>query len=148
MKKALFTFAIVLLSVAAQAQMKIQNDGQISLGTLSGSWNVGTQIYPSGCVHFNHPSTEDWKWVTIASPNAMKGKCWIVSYPSDKYDHRFFVTGDGYVYKRGSWRASDSTFNRRAARLPMLAPSSTASPASGIRLMTKRTAEAEAEAAG
>ncbi len=117
MKKALFTFAIVLLSVAAQAQMKIQNDGQISLGTLSGSWNVGTQIYPSGCVHFNHPSTEDWKWVTIASPNAMKGKCWIVSYPSDKYDHRFFVTGDGYVYKRGSWRASDSSIQSESSKV-------------------------------
>ena len=103
MKKVLFTFAIVLLSVAAQAQMKVQTDGHISLGTLSGSWNVGTQVYPSGCVHFNTQDQEDWHWVTVASPNAVKGKCWIVTYPGNKYDHRFFVTGDGYLFKRGSW---------------------------------------------
>ena len=91
-KSLLFMMVIVLASLSAQAQMKVQSDGHISLGTLSGAWNVGTQVYPSGTVHFNHQSTEDWKWVTVASPNAVKGKCWIVTYPGDKYDHRFFVT--------------------------------------------------------
>lgn len=100
---------MALLAVAMQAQIKVHGDGHISLGTLSGAWNVGTQVYPSGSVHFNHPSTENWKWVTTASPNAVKGKCWIVTYPGDKYDHRFFVTGDGYVFKRGSWRAADNS---------------------------------------
>lgn len=108
-KPLLFTMIIVLASLSAQAQMKVQNDGHISLGTLSGSWNVGTQVYPSGTVHFNHQSTEDWKWVTVASPNAVKGKCWIVTYPGNKYDHRFFVTGEGYIFKRGSWRAADAS---------------------------------------
>jgi len=108
-KPLLFMMVIVLASLSAQAQMKVQSDGHISLGTLSGAWNVGTQVYPSGTVHFNHQSTEDWKWVTVASPNAVKGKCWIVTYPGDKYDHRFFVTGDGYIFKRGSWRAADAS---------------------------------------
>lgn len=98
---------IVLASLSGQAQMKVQSDGHISLGTLSGAWTVGTQVYPSGCVHFNMQNTDDWHWVTVASPNVVLGKSWIVTYPGDKYDHRFFVTGDGYLYKRGSWRASD-----------------------------------------
>lgn len=108
-KSLLFTMVIVLASLSAQAQMKVQSDGHISLGTLSDAWNVGTQAYPSGCVHFNTQNTDDWHWVTVASPNAVKGKCWIVTYPNNKYDHRFFVTGDGYVFKRGSWRASDAS---------------------------------------
>lgn len=108
-KTLLITMIIVLSSLSGQAQMKVQSDGHISLGTLSGAWNVGTQVYPSGTVHFNHPSTEDWQWVTIASPNSEKGKCWIVTYPGNKVDHRFFVTGNGYVYKRGSWSASDAS---------------------------------------
>lgn len=109
MKKSLITIAIVLLAIAAQAQIKVHGDGHVSLGSLSGAWNMGTQVYPSGCVHFNTQDTENWHWVTVASPNSMKGKCWIVTCPGDKYDHRFFVTGDGYVFKRGSWRISDAS---------------------------------------
>lgn len=108
-KKTFLALAVVLLAMTAQAQMKIQSDGHISLGTLSGAWNAGTQIYPSGAVHFNHPGTENWQWVTVASPNAATGKCWIVTYPNNKYDHRFFVTGNGYTYSRGSWRLSDES---------------------------------------
>lgn len=108
-KSLLFTMIIVFTSLSGQAQMKVQSDGHISLGTLSGVWTVGTQVYPSGCVHFNTQNTDNWHWVTVASPNAIKGKCWIVTYPGNKYDHRFFVTGNGYVYKRGSWRASDAS---------------------------------------
>jgi hypothetical protein len=104
----LLTMLASLFTIAAYAQLKVQTDGHISLGTLSGEWNVGTQVYPSGCVHFNHPGTEDWQWITMASPNSMKGKCWIVNRPGNKYDHRFFVTGDGYLYKRGSWKIADA----------------------------------------
>lgn len=99
----------MLASLSVQAQMKVQSDGRISLGTLSGAWTVGTQVYPSGCVHFNTQSADDWHWVTVASPNSVKGKCWIVTYPGDKYDHRFYVTADGRSYRRGSWKAADAS---------------------------------------
>lgn len=108
MKKAFFTLIIVLLGMTMQAQIKVHSDGHVSISTLSGAWNVGTQFYP-GETQFNSLNTEDWNWVTIASPNAIKAKCWIVSYPGNKYDHRFFVTADGYLFKRGSWRASDAS---------------------------------------
>ena len=73
-KSLLFMRVIVLASLSAQAQMKVQSDGQISLGTLSGAWNMGTQVYPSGTVHFNTQNTDNWHWVTVASPNVVSGK--------------------------------------------------------------------------
>ena len=45
MKKALITLAIVLLAVAAQAQIKMHSDSHVSIGTLSSSWDIGTQLY-------------------------------------------------------------------------------------------------------
>ena len=56
MKKALFTMAIVLLAVAAQAQntaIKVHSDGQISLQ--SATTSGGIQIPTSGIVTF-HPN--------------------------------------------------------------------------------------------
>lgn len=44
MKKSLLTLAIVLLAVAAQAQIKVHSNGQVSLGTLT--TNYGVQIHP------------------------------------------------------------------------------------------------------
>lgn len=113
MKKALFIFVIALVAMTTQAQIKMHNNGQVSLGTLSGAWNIGIQVYPLDCVHFNTQNTDDWHWVTVASPNAENGKCWIVTYPNDKYDHRFFVTGNGYIFKRGSWRATEGNILER-----------------------------------
>lgn len=37
----------------------------------------------------------------------MKGKCWIVTPPNNKDTHNFYVTGDGYVYKCGTYTVSD-----------------------------------------
>lgn len=92
-----------------QAQIKIQYDGQVSIGTFSSSTLSGVQIEPKGCSHFNSSSTADWNWVTLATPRVSTGKCWIVTRPGNKNDHCFFVSGYGYVYKRGSYTASDNS---------------------------------------
>lgn len=93
----------------AQAQLKVQQDGQISIGTLSGSWYNGMQVFPAGCVHFNSPSTADHNWVTMATPGVSSAKCWIVSAPGNKYNHKFYVTGYGSVFSNVNNRASDSS---------------------------------------
>lgn len=108
MKKTLITLAIVLLAVVAQAQIKMHGDSHVSIGTLSSSWDTGTQIYPSGRVFFNTSDTTHWHWVTMATPGCPTGKCWIVTYPGNKYKHLFFVSGYGYVYQRGRYTASDA----------------------------------------
>ena len=107
MKKTLLTLVIVLLAVAAQAQIKMHSDSHVSIGTLSNSWDMGTQLYPSGRVFFNTCDTTRWHWVTMATPGCPTGKCWIVTAPGDKYKHLFFVSGYGYVYHRGRYTASD-----------------------------------------
>lgn len=112
MKKALFTLSILLLAAVAHAQIKLHSDGHVSIGTLSGSWNYGTQLYPSGKVQFNTQDSTDWHWVTAATPAVEKGKCWIVTAPNNKYDHRFFVSGEGYVYHIGHYKKSDSRMQR------------------------------------
>lgn len=107
MKKLVLFATFIVLSMVAKAQIKIQQNGQVSLGTFSSSINEGVQVSPLECTYFNSSSTENWSWVTMASPTVSTGKCWIVSYPN-KTNHTFFVSGYGYVYKKGSYIASDS----------------------------------------
>ena len=55
MKKSLFTLAIVLLAVAAQAQIKMHNSGRISFQSLIDSPAYGVTIdpAPSWTTNFN-----------------------------------------------------------------------------------------------
>jgi hypothetical protein len=120
MRTKIITIAAIILCIftinnKSQAQIKVHQNGQISLQTQTDNWNFGTHIYPNGFVVFNSEREDAWHWVTMASPKHINGKCWIVSCPngqdhasSQKDDHRFFVTGQGYIYKRGSWRMADT----------------------------------------
>lgn len=102
--KKLLTLAIVLLAVAAQAQIKVHDNGHISIGSLTQAF--GIQVQPSGYTYFRTQSSEEWSWATLSYANHMKQKHWIVENPSlTNNRHVFFVTGDGYVYKKGSYRA-------------------------------------------
>ena len=114
----IIAFLICLFTIhqESQAQIKVHENGQITFQHINGNWNHGVQIFPAGCTHFNSTKTSEWHWVTVASPKNAKGKCWIVTYPDgetdpaeQKKDHRFFVTGDGYVHKRGSRRMADAS---------------------------------------
>ena len=110
-----FLMCLFTIHQESQSQIIVHDDGQITFQHHDGNWNHGVQIFPSGCTHFNSTRTDEWHWVTVASPKNAKGKCWIVTYPDgetdpaeQKKDHRFFVTGDGYVHKRGSMRMADA----------------------------------------
>lgn len=96
MRKALFTFAIVLLAVAAQAQIKIHQNGQVSLSTMSNSLRQGVQFLPT-CTYFNSTDINAWSHVSLAYPKHSDAKSWIVVNPSTSR-HTFFVTGAGVVY--------------------------------------------------
>ena len=108
MKKTLFTLAITLLAMAAQAQIKLHDDGQVSLASLTKTY--GVQVQPNGFTSFRIRSTSDWAWVNLSYSNAPKQKHWIVSNLADDTNpgiNTFFVTGDGCVYRQGSWRAAN-----------------------------------------
>ena len=58
MKKALFTFAMVLVTLAAQAQIKVHDNGHVSLGCLTQAF--GVQVQPSGYTYFHTQSDAEW----------------------------------------------------------------------------------------
>ena len=116
MKKALFTFAIVLFAVAAQAQIKVHDNGQVSLGCLTQAF--GVQVQPSGYTYFRTQSDAEWGWATLSYANNNLQKHWIVSNSSlAPNDHPFFVTGNGWVYKSGSWRRADVNLQSETSEL-------------------------------
>lgn len=77
MKKSLLTLAIVLLAVAAQAQIKVHSNGQVSLGTLT--TNYGVQIHPLDYTSFRTQNSDNWSWVELSSSEVPKQKHWIVN---------------------------------------------------------------------
>ena len=108
MKKTLFTLAIVLFALAAQAQIKLHDNGHVSLGSLTQSY--GVQIQPNGYTYFRTQSDAEWGWATLSYANNNKQKHWIVSNSSlAPNGHPLFVTGTGWGYKSGSWRAADAS---------------------------------------
>ncbi|MDO5315042.1 MAG: hypothetical protein Q4F82_02920 [bacterium] len=108
MKKALITFAFILLIMAVQAQIKVHDDGHVSLASLTKAY--GVQVRPNGYTYFHTQSDAEWGWATLSYANNMKQKHWIVDNPTMVGNtHPFFVTGNGWVYKSGSWRMSDNS---------------------------------------
>jgi hypothetical protein len=97
MKKVLLTLAIVLLAVAVQAQIKLHQNGQVSLGTLSNSFNQGIQIEPT-CCYFNTTNLNEYGWVSMSHPKRRTTKSWIVTDSISQHSHVFSVTGEGAVY--------------------------------------------------
>lgn len=106
MKKSLLTLAIVLLAVAAQAQIKIHSDGRVSLGTLSN--NYGVQVYPADYTSFRSPHTDVGSWVEISLSDVTYQKHWIVkNLNATSNSHTFYVYTNGDVHSRGSYRMAD-----------------------------------------
>lgn len=108
----------------SQAQIKVHDNGHISLQSYTADWQQGVQIFPSGVTHFNTNKTTPWHWVTIASPKHPDGKCWIVTYPDgetnpedQKEDQRFYVTGRGFSYQRRSLILQDANLQTEHERL-------------------------------
>ena len=110
MKRSFFTLAIVLLAVAAQAQIKIHDDGHVSIGSLTHSY--GVQVHPNGYTSFRTQSDAPWGWATLSYANDSLQKHWIIAklYGTDAGTHTFFVTGNGYVFKQGSWSNVSGSF--------------------------------------
>ena len=110
MKKALLTLAIALLAMAAQAQIKMHQNGYITFQTLSNTTTQGVSIGPApywtvnfnGNVHFKQggifiKDANNYDWMNCSKPNNYHVKSWVVTYP-DWDTHNFYVYGNGNVY--------------------------------------------------
>lgn len=104
MKKALFTLAIVLLTLGAQAQIKVHDNNWVSIGCLNG--NFGLQVTPSNYTYFRTQINDNYSWANLSMANNSTQKHWIVE---NQYDpkhlgtHQFFVTGDGHVHSTATY---------------------------------------------
>lgn len=105
MKTKIITFAMIIalcpFAKNIQAQIVMHESGQISLQESTDDWEKGIQVFQRGVVFFNTRQTHDFHWVTAATPANLTGKCWIVTSPTSKYTHNFYVEGDGDVYRTG-----------------------------------------------
>ena len=121
MKKALLTLSIVLLAVAAQAQIKLHSNGRLTFQTVANTTIEGISIGPAPnwtvdingpvfmkkCGYFTNPSTTSFVWMSACVTSNANAKCWVVSYPGWN-GNTFYVLGDGTVY---------SSQNRTISRL-------------------------------
>ena len=96
MKKTLFTLAIMLLALAAQAQFKIHSDNWVSIGSLDQAY--GLQVTPNGYTYLRTRLFSPGSWAFLSSANAEYQKHWIVkdyfSQGNTHYD-LFYVLGNG-----------------------------------------------------
>lgn len=99
MKKALFTLIMVLLAVAAHAQLKIRSNGHVSLGCLTTTY--GAQVKPNGYVYFKPKYDSSYTWGEGAISREAHQKQWVVlnDYDQDSLNkHMFYVYGYGGVH--------------------------------------------------
>lgn len=105
MKKILFTFAIVLFAVAAEAQtsIKVHSNGQISLQSSTTSY--GIQIPANGVMSIE-PNVTTFGMTSETLARSFLAKAWCVSpkdTPIQNIPNTFYVTGNGNVYSYGSY---------------------------------------------
>lgn len=105
MKKALFTFAIALFAMVAQAQtaFKVHSDGQISLQSATTSY--GIQIPSSGIMSIE-PNVFAYGMTSMTQARSLLAKAWCVKIHVNTIlpvTNTFYVLGNGSVYAYGSY---------------------------------------------
>lgn len=111
MKKALFTIAIIMVAMAAQAQIKVHDNNWVSIGCLNHQF--GIQVTPTGYTYFRTQDSTNYSWATLSMANSFHQKHWIVE---NHYDiigqHMFYVLGNGHVYSTGYYNISNNKAQR------------------------------------
>lgn len=107
MKKASKFFVVVSLLVItlnANAQIKVHSDGQISLGSLGKIY--GLQVHPDGYTFFANPNTIS-SIVTMTKVTNTNYRSWLVRRDNMNIFNRFYVDGLGNVYRYASYSLSE-----------------------------------------
>lgn len=105
-----FYYLSFLFLTDAQAQIKLHNDGQVSLGDLTTEF--GVQVQPNGYCGFKTRINTAYSWATLSIANNSNQKHWIVQNRYCSGDcwgkHMFYVHGNGNVYTTGVYSISAS----------------------------------------
>lgn len=113
--KTILTLSFVFITLFTNAQIKVHSDNHISLGSLNKDY--GIQIMPTGYVSFRIRTSYDWGLITLANTINTTSKCWVVSNDTLTPQHRFFVTGQGFVYRVGELSISDQSLQNRLGNI-------------------------------
>ena len=121
MKKVLFTYAIVLLAVVAQAQtaFKVHSDGQISLQSATTSY--GIQIPSSGIMSIE-PNVSSYGMTSMTQARHLLAKAWCVKnygYSIFPVPNTFYVLGNGSVYAYGSYLTITAPSRQGKGNIPI-----------------------------
>jgi hypothetical protein len=110
MKKTLVSLVIMLLAVAAQAQIKMHSDGRITFQTLANTTTQGVSIAPApncnvdfnGTVNFHKAAlfvknAANYEWMSGSNNSNAHAKNWVVTY-SNWNTENFYVYGNGIAF--------------------------------------------------
>jgi len=118
MKKAIFTLAVVLLTITAQAQIKMHSDSHVSIGSLTR--NFGLQVQPIGTTYFRTQNYVQYSLATRSKANADHQKHWAVQ---DCYNNTnedlFYVLGQGDVWAMHYYTTPSNHHNSKVEAEPI-----------------------------
>lgn len=123
MKRTLLTLTIMLLAVAAQAQIKLHSNGRLTFQTVANTTTQGVSIGPAPdwSVDFNGPTyfhktgmfvknADNYEWLNVTLAPRPHSIAWAVTNPS--WDTtKFYVYGKGHAYARSFITISQDSNN-------------------------------------
>ncbi len=126
MKKTLLTIAIVLLAIAAQAQIKMHSNGRITFQTLNNTTNQGIvfgtapdwKVDFNGQVNFHNTglfvkNAANYEWLSHAKADNNYAVAWAVTLQSWNIPN-FFVYANGDAYAKHHYVISGSSSSKGA----------------------------------
>ena len=103
--KSLFTLLFMITVLLTNAQIKVHNNGQVSLGSLNTT--NGVQVNTNGQTCFHSTLNTPNHWTTLVLSTMVNCKHWVVRNNNYSPWYRFYVDGYGIVYKFGEGTISD-----------------------------------------
>ena len=121
MKRFLLSSAIILLTLAAQAQIKMHSNGYITFQTLANSTSQGVSFGPApdwsvnfnGNVNFKAgaffiKNVNEYEWVNCVKSDTQHATAWVVAYP-DWNTTTFYVYAKGDAYAKNHYTITNNS---------------------------------------
>ena len=128
MKKTLVSLVIMLLAVAAQAQIKMHSDGRITFQTLANTTTQGVSIAPApncnvdfnGTVNFHKAAlfvknAANYEWMNGSNNSNAYAKNWVVTYPNWNTEN-FYVYGDGTAFATNHYTIQSNNNHNKGSK--------------------------------
>ena len=113
--KSFFTLLFMTIAMLANAQIKVHNNGQVSLGSLNTTY--GVQVNTNGQTCFHSTLNTPYHWTTKVNSTMVNCKHWVVENNNYSPWNRFYVNGYGIVYRIGEGTLSDPRFQENEERI-------------------------------